>query len=102
MKTNIKLSENLTLTGIEENNSENNKLITVQCHFDFFGKDGEAFVVIKRLDEEYPRYAMTEICSELSESFNDLLDDEDTWKKIIEEIKKYILYWNELNFEDND
>ena len=102
METNLKLSENLKLIGIQENNSQDNKLITVQCYFDFFGKEGEAFVVIENLDDEYPRYAMTEICSELSDSFNYLLDDEDNWKKIGEEIKKYIEYWNELNSDDDD
>ena len=101
MKTNVKLSENLTLTGISENNEENGKLITVECYFEFFGKDGNAFVVIERLDEEYPRYAMTEICNELSDSFNDLLDEEENWKKIGAEIKKYIEYWNELNSDDD-
>jgi hypothetical protein len=101
METNVKLSENLTLTGISENNEENGKLITVECFFEFFGKDGNAFVVIERLDEEYPRYAMTEICNELSYSFNDLLDNEENWKKIGTEIKKYIEYWNELNSDDN-
>ena len=29
-------------------------------------------------------------------------DDEDNWKKIGAEIKKYIEYWNELNSEDDD
>ncbi len=101
MKTNVKLSENLTLTGISENNEENGKLITVECYFEFFGKDGNAFVVIERLDEEYPRYSMTEICNELSDSFNDLLDNEKNWKKIGLEIKKYIEYWNKLNSDDD-
>ena len=102
MKTNLKLSENLTLRGIQENNSEDNQLITVECYFDFFGKEGTAYVVIENLEDEYPRYAMTEICSELSDSFNDLLDDEDNWKKIGAEIKKYIEYWTELNSDDDD
>ncbi|TRX21470.1 hypothetical protein FNW25_15830 [Flavobacterium franklandianum] len=101
METNVKLSENLTLTGISENNEENGKLITVECFFEFFGKDGNAFVVIERLDEEYPRYAMTEICNELSNSFNELLDDEENWKKIGVEIKKYIQYWNKLNSDED-
>ncbi len=102
METNIKLSENLKLTGIQENNSQDNELITVVCYFDFFGKEGEAYVVIENLNDEYPRYAMTEICTELSESFNDLLDDEENWKAIGSEIKKYIEYWNELNSDDDD
>ena len=101
METNLQLSENLTLTGISGNNEENGKLITVECFFEFFGKDGNAFVVIERLDEEYPRYAMTEICNELSDSFNELLDDEENWKKIGVEIKKYIQYWTELNSDDD-
>jgi hypothetical protein len=102
MQTNINLSENLKLTGISENNEQDGKLIAVECFFEFFGKEGQAFVVIERLDEEYPRYAMTEICTELSNSFNDLLDDEKNWKQIVEEIKKYILVWEELNSDDND
>lgn len=102
MDTNVKLSENLTLTAICENNEQDGKLIAVECYFNFFGKEGEAYVVIENLDDEYPRYSMTEICSELSDSFNDLLDDEDNWKKIGAEIKKYIEYWNELNSEDDD
>lgn len=96
MKTNVKLSDNLTLTYITENNEEYGKLITVQLFFDFFGKEGEAFVVIERLDDDFPGYAMTEICSELSDSFNELLDNEDNWKKIVAEIRKYIVHWEEL------
>lgn len=68
--------------------------------FNFFNEQGTAFVVIENLDEEYPRYAMTEISSELTDSFNDLLDDEENWKKLGLEIKKYIEYWNELNSEE--
>lgn len=40
--------------------------------------------------------------NEFSDSFNDLLDDEENWKKIGTEIKKYIEYWNELNSDDDD
>jgi hypothetical protein len=74
MDTNVKLSENLILTAICENNEQDGELIAVECYFNFFGKEGEAYVVIENLDDEYPRYAMTEICSELSDSFNDLLE----------------------------
>lgn len=102
METNLKLSKNLTLTGICENNEQDGKLITVECFFNFFNEEGTAYVVIENLDNEYPRYAMTEISSELSDSFNDLLDDEDNWKKIGSEIKKYIEYWTELNSDDDD
>jgi hypothetical protein len=93
MEIEKKLTENLKLTGIQENNSQDGELITVQCFFEFFGKEGEAYVVLEHLSSEFARYAMTEICSELSDSFNDLLDDDDNWKKIIEAIKEYIVFW---------
>lgn len=102
MEINVNLSKNLTLTGICENNEEDGKLIAVECFFNFFNEEGSAYVVIENLEDEYPRYAMTEISSELSDSFNDLLEREDYWNKIVEEIKKYIEFWTDMNTYDED
>lgn len=100
MKTNVQLSKNLNLTSIQENNWKDGKLISVVCFFDFFGEEGEAFVVVDKLESDYPSYAMTEISSELSESFEDLLEDEETWKKIVIEIKKYVANWEKQYADD--
>ncbi len=90
MDFNLKLSTNLELRGVVENNWDEDKLIAVLCIFNFFGEEGLAYVGIGNLESERARYAMTEISTELAESFNDLLEDEDNWKKIVESIKKYI------------
>ena len=42
---------------------------------------------------------MTEICDELSDSFNDILEDEDNWKKIVEKVKEYIKEWELKNID---
>ncbi len=101
METNLELSKNLKLTYITENNWRDGKLIAVQCYFTFFGEHGEAFIVIDKLDGEFPSYAMTEICSELSDSFNDLLEDDDNWEKIVNEVKKYVKQWELKNMSSN-
>jgi hypothetical protein len=99
MKTNIELSKNLTLTGFDENNCQDGKLIAIACFFTFFGKEAEVLIVVKRLDQEEPRYAYTEITSELSASFNELLDEEEIWTKIVIEAKKYVEEWKLENAE---
>lgn len=101
MDTNIALSKNLKLTCIQENNWENGNLIAVICYFDFFGEEGVAYVVVDKIDSEYASYTMTEMTAELSESFNELLDDENNWKKIGIEVKKYIDHWNLENAQDD-
>ena len=93
METNLELTKNLKLTSVTANNWENGKLIAVQCFFAFFGEHGEAFIVIDKLDGDYPSYAMTEICTELSDSFNDLLEDDDNWQKIVAVVKEYVKQW---------
>jgi hypothetical protein len=99
METNLKLSKNLKLTHIDENNYQNGKLIAVVCYFTFFGEDGEAYIVADKLDGDYPSYAMTKISSELSDSFNDLLEDDDNWQKIVAKVKEYIKEWELENAE---
>lgn len=99
MKSNLELSKNLKLTAISENNWKGGKLIAVVCYFTFFDKEGEAFIVLDKLEGDYPSYAMTEISSELSDSFNDILEEEGNWKKIVLEVKKYIKEWELENAE---
>lgn len=95
----MKLNNNLTLNWIAENNSKDEELITVELCLTFLEKKGKAYVVIKDLDDEYSRYAMTEIASEVSSSFNNALEEEDVWKKIVLEVKKYVAEWKiENNF----
>lgn len=96
---NLNLTENLILTSIEENNFKAGKLIAVTCYFQFYGKQGIAYVVIDKLNSEYPRYGMIEITSELSDSFNSLLEDEENWKKIVRRIKSFKKEWDSQNKE---
>lgn len=99
MEKNLVLSKNLKLTHIFVNNLEDGKLNTVVLYFTFFGEDGTAYVVIDELDNEYPSYAMTEICSEIADSFNEQLEDEENWNEIILAIKEFIKHW-ELECSD--
>jgi len=92
----IELSNNLILNGVYENCSDYDKLVTVGCYFTFFGEEGQAYVGVEDLDKEYPSYAMIEICSELSDSFNDQLEDLDNWGKIKSAAKEYVHQWNTI------
>lgn len=87
------LTKNLQLISVDENNAQGNKLLAVVCYFKFFDEEGVAYISTDKLDGDYPSYGMTEISSELSGSFNDLLEDEDNWKKIIVKVKEYIKEW---------
>lgn len=93
----IKLSKNLTLQSVQENNFSGNKLKAVVCYFSFFGESGVAYVSTDKMDSEWPSFGMTEISSELSDSFNELLDD--NWEKIVKEIKRFIKQWERINRE---
>ena len=93
MEKKLELNSNLLLTGIDENNCQDGELIAVELFLTFLGKDGNAFVVIENLEDEYPRYAMTEIASEVSSSFNDALEEQSVWEKIVSEVKKYVSEW---------
>lgn len=99
MESTLELSPNLKLIYIDENNCQGDELIAVVCHFDFFGQDGEVYISINKLNGEYPSYGMTEISTELSDSFNNQLDDYDNWKKITEEVRKFIRLWTAENVD---
>lgn len=86
----IQLTKNLHLTGVYENNVQGDKLLAVVCYFTFFEEEGLAYISTNKLDSEYPSYGMTEISSELSDSFNELLDDDETWRKIVLRIKEFV------------
>lgn len=101
MKKNLELSKNLKLTHIDENNWKDGRLIAVELYFNFFGEDGIAYVAIDKLDVEYPNYAMTEISSELSDSFNDQIEKQDNWIKIVSVVNEYVKMWYIENDEDN-
>lgn len=86
-----KITENLVLQTIIENNWKDNELIAVGCYFSFFGKDCSAYVSTKRLENDYPSYGLIESNSaELHESFKDLLQSEDVWNKLKEKINHFI------------
>jgi hypothetical protein len=93
----LQLTKNLQLTSIDENNFQGDKLLAVVCYFTFFGEEGIAYISTNKLDGDYPYYGMTEISSELSDSFNDLLEDDDNWQKIVAKVKEYIKEWELQN-----
>lgn len=98
MIINKKLTENLTFESVEENTwDDNDNLIAVSCYFSLFGKEAEACVVIERLDSPYPRYTMLEADSEIHASFQDLLEKDEIWQLITEEIKNFLEEWNSTN-----
>ncbi len=90
-EVNLELSKNLKFTSIYEEYIEGNKLLSVECYFMFFDTEGVANISINNLDSEYPSYGMTEIESDLSDSFNSLL--EDYWFKISERVKQFVKEW---------
>lgn len=91
----LEFSKNFKLLNIEENNWEDNKLKAVVLFFSFFGEIGEVFIATDNIDSEYPNYSMTEISSELADSFNTQLDDEGNWHKIVPKVKEFIKKWEE-------
>lgn len=100
----IKLTKNLILQYIEENVVKENKLITVYITFSFFGELGEVYFHLKNLKEEWASYAMTQITSELSDSFNDLLEDDEVFNKIKEKVELFAKEWaeNQAEYEANE
>lgn len=83
------ITKNLKLIRIEKYNfDDNDKLTTVMCRFDFFTEIGEVLITVNKLGKNYPSYSMTEISSELSDSFNDLLDDH--WDEIALCAKEFV------------
>lgn len=93
----LQLTKNLQLTSIDENNYQNGKLLSVVCYFTFFEEEGIAHISTNKLDGEYPSYGMTEISSELSNSFDELLQDKDNWENIVEKVKEYLKEWELQN-----
>lgn len=89
----LQLTKNLALTSINENNVQFDKLLAVECYFTFFGEEGVAFISTDRLDGNFPSYGMTEMLTELADSFNELLRDDEIWKKIVAKVKEYIKAW---------
>lgn len=88
----LKLTDNLQLETIIENNWEDNTLIAVECYFKFFGKEGSAYVSIHRLNSDFPSYGLIESSSsELHDSFVSLLNSEEVWKKLSEKINEFIV-----------
>lgn len=101
MPTDINLSKNLILNYIEENMVKDDKLISVELSFSFFNQYGVAYAVIEKLDSGHP-WAMTEITSELSDSFNELLEDEEVYDMIKSKIKEYQIEWIKENAWDGE
>ena len=93
----LQLTKKLQLTSIDENNFQGDKLLAVVCYFTFFGEEGTAYISTNKLDNGYPSFGMTEMSSELSDSFNELI--EDNWDKIVEKVKEYITEWELDNAE---
>lgn len=94
MHLDLNLTKNLVLHYIEENMVKDDKLITVELWFSFFGESGQAYITMERIHEDIPSYAMTEISSELSDSFNDLLEDDDIFEVIKTKCLEYEEQWN--------
>lgn len=91
----LEFSKNFKLLNIEENNWEDNKLKAVVLFFSFFEEIGEVYIATDNIDSEYANYAMTEISSELADSFNTQLHNEGSWNKIVPKVKEFIKKWEE-------
>lgn len=95
----MKITENLTLNYIEDNNVTDNKLIVVYISFSLFGQHGEAYLALKNLDGEYASYSMTESGSEIHESFVAAIEDDENWVKIKKAVKNFVEEWEKENIE---
>lgn len=82
------ITPKLTLTGISAHDSYAGRLI-VKCDFMFYGEEGEAYISMGSVDDEYPSYEMTEMTISLASSFRQLLEDCDNWDIIRSEVKKF-------------
>lgn len=93
----LQLSKNLKLISVQENNYRDGKLLAVVCYFTFFDEEGAAYVSTDKLESKYASYGITEMCSELSDSFTDLLDE--NWDKVAKHIKKFVKEWDKQQKE---
>lgn len=95
MDLNLKLSDELVLKCISENNYRDGVLLAVDMRISFFGKTGTVYVAMSNIDSEDARYAMVDMHSSLSSSFNEAIEEQDVWNKIVVEIKKYAEQWKD-------
>lgn len=99
MQLDLQLTDNLILHYIEDNNFDEDKLITVELSFTFFGQNGTTYFLVEDLEDEYPMFASTSISGGLIESFETVL--EDNMEVIIEYIKEFNNNWIKENAEYN-
>jgi hypothetical protein len=93
-----KINDDLTLNYVEENFLRDEKLITVEIWFDFFGKSYVAYLRTASLESEQLDFASIEGPEILFESFEELIEEDEEVVAIIrEEAKKYVEEWNENN-----
>lgn len=90
MKFNLKITKNLELFLITENNWEDETLIAVECHFNFYEGEHAAYISVDKLNSDYPSYAMIESTTELHDSFKNLLETHENWDKITSAVKAFI------------
>ena len=96
----LQINEDLTLNYIEENLVRENKLITVEISFTFFGKVYLAYLKVASIETDSLSYPMVEGPGKLLESFEEELESTDVEKVIREKVKQYVLdYYSD---EDED
>lgn len=93
----MNLTSNLKFIRIEENNVKEDELLAVACYFRFYGEECAACVSIDKIGQDYPSYRMIEALSELSDSFNGILNRNDIWFAIVGIVMEFI---GERNNED--
>lgn len=91
MDFNKKITENLLLQSVTENNWDDSKIIAVDCWFQFFKKSCQAIVVVEDLNSNNAKYAMIESdTAEIHSSLVEMLENEDVWNAIKDSIRKFI------------
>lgn len=90
----FRINEDLVLNYIEDNLTREDKLISVEMSFTFFGKVYFAYLTVDSLDKERLSYPMVEGAGKLLEAFEEELESEDVEKIIREKVKEHILEYH--------
>ncbi len=90
----IEINEDLTLNFIEDNLVRENKLVSVEMSFTFFGKHYLAYLKVDSLDTDRLVYPMVEGSGKLLEAFEEELESKEVEKVIRENVKQHVLQFD--------
>lgn len=89
-----RINDDLVFNYIEDNFMKEDKLITVEMSFTFFGKVYSAYLEVDSIYTGNLKYPMVEGPGKLIEAFEEELESYEVSKFIIEKVKEHLLEYH--------